>query len=229
MRNKKIVKIIIALTISIPILYLGVFLIQSHTLKNSFAKEQIAKFDEDTKWIRCDSRILEPEFAFAFGTGNGGRIGFYRSENLFYQTEKEWENNEIGGTTVINTTFPELVKMVKKDCYQFQEDYDNPLVDKGGIDWGYREVEPPKTEEELKMEKKQKYYDTIKGMKYQFDNFTDLQKTKFTEFYGDINSMNSDKIYSVVEQLRGNGNMVDESIKKYFFDEDDNPIFKKPE
>ncbi len=33
----------------------------------------------------------------------------------------EWESEYTGGTDVENTTFPELVEMVKEDCSQFQK------------------------------------------------------------------------------------------------------------
>ena len=49
------------------------------------------------------------------------KVYFYKIKNIFSEEE---ENREfIGVATIKNTTFPELVKMVKEDCSQFQEGY----------------------------------------------------------------------------------------------------------
>ena len=146
---------------------------------------------------------------------------------MFYQTDEEWRQSRIGGTTVINTTFDELVEMIKDDCSQFQEDYDNPLVDEGGIDWGYREAdpsEPPKTEEDLEYEKMQDIIGETRSTRYMFnETFTDFQQEKFTEMFGDPNSMKPEEIYEMKQGIYNNGGL-EVVFKDYLFDEGGNLI-----
>ena len=62
--------------------------------------------------------------------------------------------NYTGGTTVKNTTFEELLAMVKKDCSQFQESSsidDNP----NNTRWVYYKADPPKSDEQIQQEKAQ--------------------------------------------------------------------------
>jgi len=228
---KKILKNLIIVLFLIPLIYLGIFFIQSYTMKKSFIKfyglKNIKETEKPYNFQRCNFNIFDSEFAYLTGK-NRALISFYKPKHLFSQSKEEWKNSRTGGTTIKNTTFDELVKMAKEDCSQFQEDFDAEDP-KTQIDWGYREVEPPKTEKELEMEKKEEYYGTIKGMNYQFDNlFTDLQKTKFTEFYGDIHSMTNEEKYNLAKEIINNGG-VDESLREHFYDEDGNPMLKKPE
>lgn len=182
--------------------------------------------------IRCNLLSLEYVFVDTY-KDNHFEIYFHKIKfkNLFSPNKINWDDNYIGGTDIKNTTFPELVKMVKKDCSQFQEDYNNP--DPNGIDWGYREAEPPappKTLEEISEEEYGNRLNSIKAMKIQYNElFTDLQKEKFAEFYGDINSMTDDEIYEVVQRLAENDRMVDNSIIQYFIDQQGNPILKERE
>ena len=167
--------------ISIPIIYFGIFFIQNYSLKNSFAKEENTKFDEDTKFIRCNYNILEPEFAFTFGTGDGGRIGFYRPKHFFYQTEQEWDDNDIGGTTIENTTFPELVKMVKKDCSQFQKSKGNYTDET--INWSYSSYtpEPVLTPDEQAVKERQ---DLVENLRLELEWLSEDELKAVEEKYG---------------------------------------------
>lgn len=54
----------------------------------------------------------------------------------------------LGGADVENTTFPELLKMVKQDCAQFQKGNK-----KGRVEWIYSKAE---TEEEKNIKRKEK-------------------------------------------------------------------------
>jgi len=219
-RTMKIIGIALLPLTTIPII---LFFVQTYCLTHSFLKEQNTDIRADNGFIRCNYELLEPEFVYLFSTGNGAQMGFYKSERLFYQTEKEWDFNRTGGTTVKNTTFPELVKMVKKDCSQFQEDFDaeDPETQ---IDWGYREAdppEPPKTQEELAEEEIiEKHNNARRVLTFVNESLTNLQRDKFIEFYGDINSMTTDEIYQVYLQLMVSGQMmVDESLHEYFYNE----------
>ena len=81
---------------------------------------------EQYEIVKCNLfDVMNPEYAFVgiltvYGT-RSYEVDFYNLEknNPFSETKV----NYTGGTTVTNTTFPELVKMVKEDCGQFQESY----------------------------------------------------------------------------------------------------------
>lgn len=76
--------------------------------------------------IRCESGLLRGLYGFVyenkFKTITDEHIHFYQTmrDSIFSWT---FNTQYTGGTTVKNTTFPELVKMVKKDCSQFQDSY----------------------------------------------------------------------------------------------------------
>ena len=194
--------------------------------KNQIVHDSIKNYDA----IMCNLNIFQPKYILITSAHyqyndidrKSLSIGFFNISrpHIF---SFNWQIEYTGGTTVKNTTFPELVKMVKEDCYQFQEDYDNPNPETG-IDWGYREAEPPKAQEEIEEEKIENYYSVIRGARYQFDNFfTDFQKEKIIEFYGDLSQMTDDEVYKAAKDIDENG--LDESLKQYFFDDEGNPLF----
>jgi hypothetical protein len=49
--------------------------------------------------------------------------------------------------------------------------------------------------------------------------FTDIQREKFTEFYGDVNTMSDDEVYNLSQELGKDGGIVDESLYEYFYNE----------
>ena len=119
---KKIFVMIALLIAGLTTIYFTIFLIQNISLVKSYSIENDVELNtEDTKFIRCNYNILKPEFAYTFPFSDKIHVSLLRSEKLFSQTGQEWDNNEIGGTTIENTTFDELVKMVKEDCSQFQK------------------------------------------------------------------------------------------------------------
>lgn len=76
--------------------------------------------------ISCDFDLKERIQALIFeenrSAGLGYRIRFFNTKrnSIFSQS---FQSNYTGGTTVKNTTFPQLLKMVKEDCSQFQKGY----------------------------------------------------------------------------------------------------------
>ncbi len=145
---KKVILLIIEIIILIGIVYFGIYKYQNHSLKKSFSIEKKESFKE-AEFVRCNWNIFNPEFAYTFP----GTIGFYKSNNLFYQTKEEWNQNRTGGTTVKNTTFPQLLEMVKEDCEQFKKPK-GERTDKT-INWSYGKYKPPKekTPEEIEKER----------------------------------------------------------------------------
>ena len=156
---KKILKIISIVILLFIIIYFGIYFIQNKTLTNSFVKETNTILDNETKFIRCNWNIFEPEFAFVFDGGlNDAHMSFRKSKKMFYQDKLNWRKNKIGGTTISNTTFDNLLKMVKEDCYQFQKDSKDLKNPPKEISWGYREYdrkaeEQKKLQEELMLKK----------------------------------------------------------------------------
>lgn len=210
----------------------GLYLLQNYKIKNFQIDYWFPPKDKtinNYEIIRCNYSLIEPKIAFVSDQvllGEYPEIAIYFSEmkNTIYGKVNE---NYLGATTVTNTTFDELVAMVKEDCSQFQEDYNNP--DSNGIDWGYREAdppEPPKTEEELEYETEQNYFDQIKSIKYIFnETFTDFQQEKFIEMFGDIRSMTNDEIFNLKKTIDEGGGL-EVLFKEYLFDEEGNLIFR---
>jgi|GEM_PF-5174488 len=210
------------------LLFISIFVLSKYNIEtglNNYWYEDENKVISHSEIIRCDNNLLHPAVAFLsehvlLEDIDELKVYFYRIKDIFSKNENT--RDFIGVATVTNTTFPELVKMVKEDCSQFQADYNNP--DSDGIDWGYREAEPAPTPEQIKEEEDQRYYSMVKSTRYQFSMFTELQKRKFTEVYGDIMSMTDDEVYQVAKRIKDNG--FDESLKKYFYDAAGNPILK---
>jgi len=231
---KKLIKIIGLTILILAMMFFGLYFVQNHLFLRSFERDyQEEKIRNTQELIRCNHDIFRPEYAFVFdlGEGESKHIGFHKTKKLFFQIEQDWEDSRTGGTTITNTTFPELVKMVKEDCSQFQEDYDNPNPETG-IDWGYREADPPelpKTEHELEAEKAQHRYDSIRALKYAYgETFTDFQQEKFTEMFGDVKTITDDEIYAIFLEIQEAGGM-EVVFRDYLFDEDGNIIFRMEE
>lgn len=149
---KKIVTIVIILIVSLIAIYFTIFLIQNFTLEKSLVQnynegEKVS--GDELAFTRCNYNVLDPEFATTFFIKEEGNIGFYRPNKIFWGSEQDWDNSYTGGTTIKNTTFPELVEMVKDDCYQFQEGHGDYYGE--DLAWSYSpyEPEPEMTEQDI--------------------------------------------------------------------------------
>lgn len=215
--------IVVSYKTSYSALYTDKVLTQDEEIQDAFKEYEI---------VNCEFNLKNPKHAFVsfqhyiYSEDNSEmkfwRIDFYdlNRKSFFSQS---WNILRTGGTTITNTTFPELVEMVKEDCRQFQEDFDaeDPETQ---IDWGYREAdppEPPKTEEELAEGEVKEKYDNIRGiLSFVNESLTNLQRDKFIEFYGDVNNMTNEEIYQIYLQLMVSGQMlVDESLHEFFYNE----------
>lgn len=155
---KKLLKIILLLIVIIPIAYSLIFLTQNYSIKKSFESHidgKIGNYNDD--WIRCNWDITNIEIAYPFMDGKTGHVSFYEPKRIFWATSNDWDNARTGGTTVKNTTFPELVKMVKEDCYQFQEGHGDYYGE--DLAWSYSPYtpEPEKTPEEIAEEEYERW------------------------------------------------------------------------
>ena len=188
---KKIIISLITLTVGSVIIYFSIFLIQNFTLKRSVSQDygDNIVFDGDIRdFVRCNMNILKPEFAYLYKIGKTADADFYKPKHLFSQTEQEWDDSYTGGTTIKNTTFPELVAMVKEDCNQFQDG-----GSKGEIEWRYSKAP---TQDEIKQDK----IDFVHRAFYQLE---DNVKEVFIEKYGNVDKMpDEDKIliYNEVQE-----------------------------
>jgi hypothetical protein len=183
---KRTLKILVLLILALPFIYISVYYIQNLTLKESFVTYNEGQGSDS--FIRCNSNIFEPEFVDIYFTGDEGNLSFKKTKMLF-QSDEQWRNSRIGGTTVTNTTFEELVKMVKKDCSQFQYGYANP--DPEGPRWTYTgassddEVEAQEpTEEERRLK------EVLLGIKH----LTEAEKNKMIEHYGPIERLTAEEL-----------------------------------
>lgn len=238
-KEKILISIILFLVIVVISIQLYSYKKINNTLiyKNVFNQsENVQKSYVNYMPIQCKFKLLNPEYAFVnylhyiYPDRNIDKesqtIGFYTltRSHIF---SSNWNLEYTGGTTLENTTFPELVKMVKEDCSQFQEDYDNPKVDEGGIDWGYREVdppEPPKTEEDLKYERGKDVLNETRSARFMFnETFTDYQQEKWSEMFGDPNSMTPEEIYEMKQGVYASGG-IEAVFGEYLFDEEGNLI-----
>ena len=151
---KKIILITLVLIIFLGIMYFSVFWIQNNTYKKSFVSfyglENITEKEKPYSFQRCNLNIFKPEFVYLTGK-NKGLMNFYHTKNIFSQTKEEWKNSRTGGTTIKNTTFSQLLKMVKEDCYQFQKDYNRKNEDE--LNWLYSKNRSVSIEEKEKQKK----------------------------------------------------------------------------
>jgi len=149
--------------------------------------------------IRCEFGLFNPKYAFVSYLHyfypeddvdmESWNIGFYHlSRPHFFSTN--WRIKYTGGTTIRNTTFPELVAMVKEDCSQFQNG-----GKKGDIEWRYSKAP---TEEE-------KYKDNIDFVERAFYQLEDNVKEVFIEKYGDVNKMSDEDKIAVYNEVQEKG------------------------
>ncbi len=182
---KKKIIIILGIIILILISYFIICTIQNKVMieklnsifkkQNSIQKNDLSKIES----VRCNWNIFNLEYVVIHDLFNVGRnefyIYFFKQKNIF-----NFERERTGGTTVKNTTFPQLLKMVREDCYQFQKPKGTPR-DKE-INWRYVKYtpEPPKTKEEIEQEKKEKeelekLLSTFKRYEYTEENRNKLE------------------------------------------------------
>lgn len=164
---KKIIFIFTILIVVPIIIYFGIYLIQGQTIKKSFVNYNEG-VGNDT-FIRCNYNIFNPEFAYTFNLNlisedgyefNKKMISFHKPKHLFSQTNEEWESSYTGGTTIQNTTFPELVEMVKEDCSQFRKGHGDYYGE--DLAWSYSpyEPEPEKSQEDIEFEQRMDEWST---------------------------------------------------------------------
>ena len=133
---KKTIKISLLTIMTLSIVCILMFLVQNYFIQKSFEKHIDGKIgDYGDDFIRCNWNILDVDIAYPFQDGENVHISFYKPGKIFWATSDDWNSARTGGTIVTNTTFSELVAMVKEDCSQFQESY----IDLTGYE-GYNEL-----------------------------------------------------------------------------------------
>lgn len=198
MRNMKrsVIKIIILLIV-IPMIYMGIILLQNLLLKRSFENNYIplsADYIINSKLHRCNFDIINPKFARVteFQDRSEKRIGLYEVRNFFSQTKDEWRASRVGGVTVRNTTFKNLLKMTKEDCYQFQRPFGN--FQDETINWSYSRE---KSEEEKEIENQEYTNRRIQNILIdikRLNSFDPEHKEYIKELYGDWEGLNNEEL-----------------------------------
>jgi len=189
---KKVLKIT-SLIVLFLVLIIGIYIIQNYSFQKSFEDNyQKEKIRDTQDFIRCNYNLLNPEFAFLFDLGEGEdkHIAFHKTKNLLSLTEEEWDTTYTGGTTITNTTFPELMKMVKEDCSQFQQGGRN-----GKMEWIYS---PAQAREEIDKDK-------IDQLEYRFSGYGNDTKEAFIEAYGDIARMSDEEKMLLFDRIETEG------------------------
>jgi len=142
--------------------------------KNQVVFDSIKNYDA----IMCNYNIFKPKYTLITSAHyqynnidkNSLSIGFF-SLSRPHIFSSSWSIKFIGGTTVTNTTFSELVKMVKEDCGQFQEGHG----DFYGKDlaWSYS---PAPTQEELDRR-------NIRSILSDYEDYSEATKIIFNKIY----------------------------------------------
>ena len=147
---KKVLKYLLISFLSVFGIYIILFQIQTYfvtkTIEGNFLNSGVTDEDYTTyQTIRCDLNIFQPKIAFVndifFDVLPEFSIYFFDVNNGFKVARS-------GGTTIENTTFDELVEMVKKDCSQFQQAKGDPSDKTINSSYSPYTPEPPKEQEE---------------------------------------------------------------------------------
>jgi hypothetical protein len=192
---KKVIKITISILLIPPIFCVSLFFIQNRQIKHSLEEYNEAKINDVHALVRCNYNILKPEFAYIFFAMNQGHISFDQVNKIFWKVS-DWKNSYTGGTTVKNTTFEKLVKMVKGDCSQFQKG-----GRRGEMEWIHS---PAPTENEIEKEKMD-FLDKV------FHGLDTKANGKFIEVYGDIGGMTDGERAELGDRIRKDG--LDPSVE----------------
>ena len=129
----------------------------------------------------CNLNIFKPEIAYVSYSKrvDSGRERYHVS---FYNFQKEniifgkWNFEYTGGTTVKNTTFNNLLKMVKEDCYQFQKS-GSIGIKQDSIQWIYSKVESKEREEQRRKRKEERE----KKEREEWNKLSEKEKQKILE------------------------------------------------
>jgi len=201
---KKFIRILIILLLLILVILLYIYIpfIQGKHIQAIKDDTEI----ETSEWfqnrvqkyeiIRCQFGIKKMKYAFAYENKFESLIDYHifffdiTKNSLFKNTVN---SKYTGGTTIQNTTFPELVKMVKEDCSQFQGGFVNE--DPNGIHWTY-------TRAETKEEK-------AKEIREKFDRNYSL--TPFKDVYGDYDEMTDEELIELQKKIDEEG--LDEKVE----------------
>jgi hypothetical protein len=198
MLRRALIYLLILIT-SVSIIYFLIIHLQSYfitkTIENNFVNSGVDEEDySDFRTIRCNLDLFNPKIAFVndlfYKNLPQYNIFMFRMERPFSSKPKEVR---IGGTTVKNVTFPELVAMVKEDCDQFQDGHVSDV--EGEPEWVYTRA---KTKEE-------KVADIKEGFLANENRYS-----SFREIYGDVEQMTDEEVLALHEKIKEEG--LDERV-----------------
>ena len=141
--------LIIAILINIIFYYKSInkALIYNEVLsQNEYVQKAMKKY----KVVECKFNLTNPEYAlvalehYVYPEDDVDRKIWHVTFHNFSRSNifsPNWKIDYTGGTTIKNTTFPHLVKLVKQDCSQFQKSKGNHTDET--INWSYSKKSVP--------------------------------------------------------------------------------------
>jgi len=165
--------IIIFTIIILIIIYFSILFFQNYKINkinyNYLVKlnnrQELTKELKDKHTLkRCNFNIFKPEYYQVSGGNNDALITFYKFDNMLLNnlTPDNLEEKYLGFTRVKNTTFDNLLKMVKEDCYQFQTNGKKDNTSWVYMEYNYEEEQRGKKERE---EERKRIMEEIKNRK----------------------------------------------------------------
>jgi len=204
MTSKKILYVVA----SILLLVTAITIFMPFLLKKDIAEIMRASEIETSEWlqnraqqydvIRCEFNLKRPVYVFIYESKFEDLIDYhihFYEENRDTVFSQNFQSTYTGGTTVTNTTFPELVKMVKKDCEQFKHakgDFRDMI-----INWSYS---PAPTQEEINS-------DAVEKLRSDYFDLVPEAREVFDGIYGDPYLASDEEALKIHDRIEKEGGM----------------------
>ncbi len=189
MKNKKMIFIVILIFIILLLLILLIYqfwsiqktynIIYKYETRNE--KPVIVNRIINKSFLLCNWNIFKPQIAYILEEKYKNKkelsIGFYNFQKEYLIFGK-WNFEYTGGTTISNTTFPQLLKMVKEDCYQFQKSSSTGLKETD-TEWVYSQAESKEVIEKRKQDRIKKEKQEREAEREAFEKLSEEEKEKY--------------------------------------------------
>lgn len=227
-------KIIISFALLVVFSLIGIYFLSLPDIKSDI-KSEFGLIEGEEKVFtdafkkyeifQCQFGILNTEYVFV-----SHRDYSFRNEDrelwktTFYHSERphpfspNWATTYTGGTTIKNTTFDELVTMVKDDCEQFKKpkgDYRDET-----INWSYGAYEPEqeKTPEEIIEQERKDRWEAVDNIRL---FYTEEMKRDLADKYGEFEHLPPLELYEWYK------NGPEEEDRKMLEEMKENPLYRR--